>query len=128
MGIPCMLAYATMRLSAPSSSRMFEATLRAMNSSAWELMGTDCSSAFARRMAMRVSRSGTVRSAMRPHSNRLRSRSSRVAIWRGGRSDESTICLPSSWMALNVWKNSSWVRSLSAMNWMSSMSSRSMRR
>ena len=31
-------------------------------------------------------------------------------------------------MALKVWKNSSWVRSRSAMNWMSSMSSTSMRR
>jgi hypothetical protein len=46
----------------------------------------------------------------------------------GGRSELSTICLPSSWMALNVWKNSSWVRSLSAMNWMSSIRSRSIRR
>ena len=77
---------------------------------------------------MRVSRSGAVRSAMSPHSKRLRSRSSSVAISFGGRSDESTICLPSSWIALKVWKNSSCVRSLSAMNWMSSMSSRSIRR
>ena len=36
---------------------------------------------------MRVSRSGAVRSAMRPHSNRLRSRSSRVRIAFGGRSE-----------------------------------------
>ena len=35
---------------------------------------------------MRVSRSGAVRSAIRPHSNRLRSRSSRVRIAFGGRS------------------------------------------
>ncbi len=77
---------------------------------------------------MRVSRSGAVRSAMRPHSKRLRRRSSSVMICLGGRSLERTICLPSSWMALKVWKNSSCVRSLSAMNWMSSMSSRSILR
>ena len=35
---------------------------------------------------MRVSRSGAVRSAMRPHSKRLRRRSSRVVICLGGRS------------------------------------------
>ena len=93
-----------------------------------DVIGTAPSSAFARRIAIRVSRSGAVRSAMSPHSNRLRSRSSRVRIAFGGRSDDRTICLPSSWIALNVWKNSSWVRSLSAMNWMSSMRSRSIRR
>ena len=38
-------------------------------------------------MAMRVSRSGGVRSAIRPHSNRERSRSSRVVIAFGGRSE-----------------------------------------
>ena len=58
-------------------------------------------------MAMRVSRSGGVRSAMSPHSNRERRRSSRVVIALGGRSEERTICLPASWMALKVWKNSS---------------------
>ena len=60
-----------MRLSAPSSSRMLLTTLRAMNSMTSEPMGTPPSSALARRMAMRVSRSGAVRSAMRPHSKRL---------------------------------------------------------
>ena len=107
---------------------MFETTLRAMNSMTSDEIGTAPSSALARRIAMRVSRSGAVRSAMRPHSNRLRSRSSSVRIAFGGRSELRTICLPSSWIALNVWKNSSWVRSLSAMNWMSSMRSRSIRR
>ena len=77
---------------------------------------------------MRVSRSGAVRSAMRPHSKRLEPLLERQDRLRRGRSDDSTICLPSSWIALNVWKNSSCVRSLSAMNWMSSMSSRSIRR
>ena len=107
---------------------MLLTTLRAMNSMTSDVIGTAPSSAFARRIAMRVSRSGAVRSAIRPHSNRLRSRSSSVRIAFGGRSELRTICLPSSWMALNVWKNSSWVRSLSAMNWMSSISSRSIRR
>ena len=65
-----MLAKATMRLSAPSSSRMLLTTLRAMNSMTSEPIGTPPSSALARRMAMRVSRSGAVRSAMRPHSKR----------------------------------------------------------
>ena len=116
------------RFSAPSSSRMLLTTLRAMNSITSEVIGTAPSSALARRIAMRVSRSGAVRSAMRPHSKRLRRRSSSVMICFGGRSELRTICLPSSWIALNVWKNSSWVRSLSAMNWMSSMRRRSIRR
>ena len=59
---------------------MLLTTLRAMNSMTSEVIGTAPSSAFARRIAMRVSRSGAVRSAMRPHSKRLRSRSSRVRI------------------------------------------------
>ena len=126
IGMPLMLAYATIRLSAPSSSRMLLTTFRAMNSSTSEPIGTPWSSALARRIAMRVSRSGAVRSAMRPHSKRLRRRSSSVMICFGGRSLDSTICLPSSWIALNVWKNSSWVRSLSAMNWMSSIRRTSM--
>ena len=45
---------------------------------------------------MRVSRSGGWMSVISPHSNRERSRSSRVAISRGGRSDEITIWLPAS--------------------------------
>ena len=57
---------------------MLLTTLRAMNSMTSEPIGTDDSSALARRIAIRVSRSGAVRSAMRPHSKRLRRRSSRV--------------------------------------------------
>ena len=49
---------------------MLDTTLRAMNSITSEVIGTPCSSALARRIAIRVSRSGAVRSAMRPHSNR----------------------------------------------------------
>ena len=66
---------------------MLLTTLRAMNSMTSDVIGTAPSSALARRIAMRVSRSGAVRSAMRPHSNRLRSRSSRVRIAFGGRSE-----------------------------------------
>jgi hypothetical protein len=51
---------------------------------------------FLRRMAMRVSRSGAWMSVIRPHSKRERRRASSVAIARGGRSDEITICLPAS--------------------------------
>ena len=47
---------------------------------------------FLRRIAMRVSRSGGWMSVIRPHSKRLRSRASSVAISRGGRSEEMTIC------------------------------------
>ena len=48
---------------------MLLTTLRAMNSMTSEVTGTAPSSALARRIAMRVSRSGAVRSAMSPHSN-----------------------------------------------------------
>ena len=58
---------------------MLLTTLRAMNSMTSDVIGTAPSSALARRIAIRVSRSGAVRSAMRPHSKRLRSRSSRVS-------------------------------------------------
>ena len=107
---------------------MLLTTLRAMNSITSDVIGTAPSSALARRIAMRVSRSGAVRSAIRPHSKRdaeaLLEGQDRLRRPVGHR----TICLPSSWIALNVWKNSSWVRSLSAMNWMSSIRSRSIRR
>ena len=46
----------------------------------------------------------------------------------GGRSDEITICLPLSWRALNVWKNSSCVCSRPCSDWMSSMSRMSVER
>ena len=49
---------------------------------------------FLRRIAIRVSRSGGWMSVIRPHSKRERRRSSSVAISRGGRSDEITICAP----------------------------------
>ncbi len=61
-------------------------------------------------------------SAIRPISKRERSRSSISASSLGGRSLAITICFMLSCSALKVWKNSSWVRSLPARNWMSSMS------
>ena len=67
-------------------------------------------------------------SVINPHSKRLRSRSSRVAIARGGRSDDRTTCRPAPWSELKVWKNYSWSPSLPSMNWMSSTSSTSMSR
>ena len=79
---------------------------------------------FLRRIAMRVSRSGAWMSVRRPHSNRERSRSSSVAISRGGRSEEMMICDPLSYSELKVWKNSSWIRSLPSKNWMSSTGGR----
>ena len=45
---------------------------------------------------------------MRPHSSRVRSRSSRRGICFGGRSDDRTIWPPAPWSELKVWKNSSW--------------------
>ena len=45
---------------------------------------------------MRVSRSGGWMSVIRPHSKRLRRRASSVAMSRGGRSLDMTICEPAS--------------------------------
>ena len=81
-----------MRVIAPSSSRTLSTMFSAMNpktSSGMPCIASD--SAFLRRIARRVSNSGGWMSTMRPHSNRLRSRSSMVAIDFGGRSDEITI-------------------------------------
>ena len=81
--------------------------------------------AFLRRIAIRVSRSGAWTSLISPHSNRVRSRSSSVDICRGALSELMTICLFALCSVLNVWKNSSCVRSARSRNWMSSMSSTS---
>ena len=54
--------------------------------------GTASASAFFFRMAIFVSRSGGWMSAIRPHSNRDRSRSSSAGISCGGQSLLSTIC------------------------------------
>ena len=74
---------------------------------------------------MRVSSSGGWTSVSRPHSNRLRSRSSSVTSRLGARSLEMTICLLALCRVLKVWKNSSCVPSLFSRNWMSSTRSTS---
>ena len=114
------LANAVTRISAPSSSRMFDWIFDAMNSSTSGGAFSRSCAAFFRRIAIRVSRSGGWTSVIRPHSNRVRSRSSSVESCFGGRSELMTICLFALCSVLNVWKNSSWVRSLLSRNWMSS--------
>ena len=84
--------------------------------------------AFLRRIAMRVSRSGAWTSLIRPHSNRVRSRSSSEFSCRGDLSELMTICLLALCSVLKVWKNSSCVRSARSRNWMSSISSTSTER
>ena len=115
-GIPLSRPTATRRVRAPSSSRTLLCTRRATCSTTSFATMTPLSSALARKIAMRVSRSGDEMSAMRPHSNRERRRSSSNEISFGVRSDVNTICFPAECSALNVWKNSSCVRSLSARN------------
>ena len=119
------LANAVTRISAPSSSRMLVWILLAMNSSTSGGAVIRSIAAFLRRIAMRVSRSGGCTSVIRPHSNRLRSRSSSWSRRLGARSEVSTICLLALCSALKVWKNSSCVCVLPSRNWMSSMSSTS---
>ena len=84
---------AIIRLSAPSSSRIFEITVLAIKRRTSS--GTDrlSISAFLRKIAIRVSKSGLCISAIRPHSKRERKRSSKVSISLGGRSLEIIICL-----------------------------------
>src|SRR5271165_1945631 len=60
--------------------------------------------------------SGGCNSVVNPHSRRETRRCSKLAISLGGRSLESTICFRPSNSVLNVWKNSSWDRSLPAKN------------
>src|SRR5438445_446642 len=113
---------ATTRVRAPSSSRILVDTRLAMKVSTCG-SGTWIPSTFTflRRIAIRVSRSGGWMSVIRPHSKRLRSLSSSVAMSRGGRSEDSTICEPASYSELKVWKNSSWKRSLPSRHWTSSI-------
>ena len=71
-----MLAKAVTRIRAPSSSRMLVWIREAMNSSTSAGAESRSAAAFLRRIAIRVSRSGGWTSVSRPHSKRLRSRSS----------------------------------------------------
>ncbi len=116
------LANAVTRMRAPSSSRILVEIRLAMYSSASGGAFRPSWTAFLRRIAMRVSSSGGWTSVIRPHSNLLRSRSSRVTSRLGARSLEMTICLLALWSVLKVWKNSSCVPSLFSRNWMSSTS------
>ena len=123
---PFSEAYATTRVKAPSSSRMF-VWIRSAIAARTVLSGIriPSRSAFFLRIAIRVSRSGGWTSVISPHSKRERSRSSSAVISFGGRSDDRTIWPPASYTLLKVWKNSSWMRSLPAKNWMSSIRSTS---
>ena len=78
------------------------------------------SSAFLRRIATRVSKSGFWMSTISPEPKRERRRSSMVGSSFGGRSDEMMICLPLLYRSLKVWKNSSCVAVVLDKNWMSS--------
>ena len=80
------MAKAVTRISAPSSSRMLREIREAMNSSTSGGAFSCSCTAFLRRIAIRVSSSGGWTSVIRPHSKRLRSRSSRVTSCLGGRS------------------------------------------
>ncbi len=90
------------RIRAPSNSRTFDFILVAMNArtSSGRLMPS--SFALWSRIAILVSRSGAWMSAINPHSNRERKRSTSPGISLGGQSLEITICLPISYRALKV--------------------------
>ena len=124
-GLPSSLCRASSFLTTPSSCLMFVFTFEAINSITSNFISSLSRSDFLLMMAHLVSKSGGWISAIRPHSNLFLSRSSRLLISFGGRSDTRTICLPALCRALNVWKNSSWVLSLPAINWISSISSTS---
>ena len=108
------------RMSDPSSSRTLDLMPPAMYSATSSGRGTASASAFFFRIAIFVSRSGDWMSAISPHSNRDRRRSSSAWSSPGGQSLLMTICLWASYSELNVWKNSVLVPSLPARNWTSS--------
>ncbi len=80
------------RLSRPSSSRTLDLTVPAMKSATSFGTSTFSAAAFLRMIATFISRSGGWMSAISPHSNRDRSRSSRVGISFGSASEVTTIC------------------------------------
>jgi hypothetical protein len=86
------LANAVTRISAPSSSRMLVEIRLAMYSRTSGGALRPSWMALRRRIAIRVSSSGGWTSVSRPHSNRLRSRSSSVTRRLGARSLEKTLC------------------------------------
>ena len=84
------LPKAVTRISAPLSSRTLSVTLEAMNSRTSSGTWKGSRSSFFCKMARRVSSSGGWTSVMSPDRKRLRSRSSRVAMDLGGRSEVRT--------------------------------------
>jgi hypothetical protein len=97
IGRPVSDEKAITRVSAPSSSRMFVEMRDAMKvRTSLSVTVIPSVLTFLLRIAMRVSRSGGWMSVISPHSNRDRRRSSSVAMSRGGRSLDSTICDPDS--------------------------------
>ena len=113
--------YATILINAPSSSLMLDFILVAMYTITSLGTFSFSTSAFFFKIAILVSKSGAWISAIRPHSNLERNLSSKVGISLGGLSDDRIICLFASCNVLKVWKNSSWVLSLPAINWISSI-------
>ena len=89
---PVREAKAINRMRAPSSSRIFDLMERAIYSATSSGICMRSLSAFFWRMAILVSRSGIWMSAIKPHSNRERKRSSMEDISLGGQSEEITIC------------------------------------
>src|SRR5216684_3802602 len=88
---PVSDAYAISRVSAPSSSRTLDLMARAMYSATSSGRLKRSFSAFFCRMAILVSRSGGWMSAINPHSNRERSRSSIELMSFGRQSEEMDI-------------------------------------
>ena len=118
--IPRISASASNWLSDPSSSRIFVLIFCARYSAVSRLSSTPLRLAFASTIAQRVSKSGIWISIVIPHSNLLLNRSVRVGMLLGGLSELIIICLLFWCSSLNVWKNSSWVFSLPAINCISS--------
>ena len=93
MSRPVRAQKAIMRVSEPSSSRMLDFTRLAMRYATSSARRTRSRAAFFLRMATRVSKSGGWMSAIRPHSNRERRRSSISGMSFGVESLETMICL-----------------------------------
>jgi len=104
----------------PSSSLIFDVTLLASKKATSFVREMFFSNAFFFKIATRVSVSGGCMSAISPHWKRDRILSSSLLISLGLVSLVTTICFFNSKRELKVWKNSSWVLSLPAINCMSS--------
>src|SRR3989338_121107 len=121
MGVLDSLAAITTRFKAPSSSRMLVFTLSAIYMSTFSGIVIFFVSVLVRKIKRRVSKSGRPMSAIIPPSKRERNRSSSVAMACGGRSDDMMIWLFFWYNVLNMWKNSSCIFSVRAINCISSI-------